>query len=55
MPTDEYVKLASMRVEQSGDSIRIQLEPKPGERLNVTEIAECLDYTTDKVAKPDQA
>ena len=54
-PTDEYAKLASMRVEQSGDSIRIQLEPRPGERLDVAEIAACLDYTTDKVAKPDQA
>ena len=54
-PTDEYAKLASMKVEQSGDSIRIHLEPKPGERLDITEIAACLDYTTDKVAKPDQA
>lgn len=54
-PTDEYTKLAAMKVEQSADSIRIQLEPKPGERLDITEIAACLDYTTDKVTKPDQA
>ena len=54
-PTDEYAKLASMKVEQSGDGIRIQLEPKPGERLDIGEIAACLDYTTDKSARPDQA
>lgn len=54
-PTDEYAKLASMKVEQFGDRILIQLEPKPGERLDITEIAACLDYTTDKVGKPDQA
>lgn len=54
-PTDEYAKLASMKLEQSGDRIRIELAPKPGERLNVAEIAACLDYTTDRVTTPDQA
>ena len=54
-PTDEYTKLASMKVQQSGDTIRILLEPKLGERLDITEITACLDYTTDKVAKPNQS
>jgi hypothetical protein len=48
-PTNEYRKLASMNVEQAGDSIRIRLETKPGEKLDASEIAACLDYTTAKL------
>ncbi len=52
-PTNEYEKLASMEVEQAGDLIRIRLEPKPGEKIDTTEIAACLDYTTAKVAETE--
>jgi hypothetical protein len=45
-PTSEYDKLASMEVEQDGDAIRLRLEPKPGESLDTSAIAACLDYTT---------
>lgn len=51
-PTNEYDKLASMEVEQGEDVIRLRLEPKPGEKFDISEIAACLDYTTTKV---DQA
>jgi hypothetical protein len=50
-PRNEYEKLASMAVEQAGDMIRIRLEPKPGEKIDTTEVAACLDYTTTKVAE----
>ncbi len=52
-PTNEYEKLASMEVEQAGDLIRIRLEPKPGEKIDTTEIATCLDYTTARAAETD--
>lgn len=45
-PTNEYEKLASMEFQQAGDLIRIRLEPKPGEKIDTSEIAACLDYTT---------
>ena len=45
-PTDEYAKLASMEVAGAGDSIRVRLEAKPGEKLDVAQIETCLDYTT---------
>jgi hypothetical protein len=44
-------KLGSMEVEQAGDLIRIRLQPKPGEKIETSEIAACLDYTTAKVAE----
>ena len=44
-PTDEYEKVAAMEVRPSADRIEIQLAAKPGERLDTTEIAACLDYT----------
>lgn len=50
-PTDEYQKLASMDIEQSGDAIKLRLQPKPGEEFNTSEIAACLDYTTGKLDK----
>jgi hypothetical protein len=43
VPTNEYEKLASMAVEQTGDVIRIRLEPKPGMQMDTTEVAACLD------------
>lgn len=45
-PTDEYAKLASMEVQDADDSISIRLDTKPGEKLDTSEIAACLDYTT---------
>lgn len=50
-PTNEYEKLASMEVEQGEDLIRLRLEPKPGEKLDTSEIAACLNYTTSKIAQ----
>jgi hypothetical protein len=48
-PTDEYKKLASMDAKQSGDSIKLRLEAKAGEKFDASEIAACLDYTTQKL------
>jgi uncharacterized protein (DUF433 family) len=45
-PTNEYDKLESMEVEQGEGVIRMRLEPKPGEKLDKSQIAACLDYTT---------
>lgn len=49
-PTDEYRKLESMAIETSGAEIRLRLEPKAGERFDLSEIAACLDHTTAKPA-----
>lgn len=52
-PTDEYEKLASMKVERGEDTISLRLQPKPGEKFDTSEIAACLDYTTNALAKTD--
>jgi len=53
-PTNEYGKLESLEVEQGEDLIRVRLEPKPGEKLDMSQIAACLDYTTASIGpKPD--
>ena len=41
-PTDEYGKLASMEVIGAGDSIRVRLEAKPGEKLDAAQVETCL-------------
>ena len=51
-PTDEYRKLASMKVEQTDNGIRLRLEARPGEKFDTSEIAACLDYTTAQAAEP---
>jgi hypothetical protein len=57
-PTNEYDKLESIEVEQGEDLIRLRLESKPGEKLDTSQIAACLDYTTAAMAPsqndPDQ-
>ena len=47
-PSDEYQKLAGMEVEHGDDAIRLRLDAKPGEILDVSKIAACLDYTAAK-------
>jgi hypothetical protein len=39
--------VASMDVQSHDDRIDIRLEPKPGEDLDTSEIAACLDHTVD--------
>jgi hypothetical protein len=50
-PTDEYKKVSSMEVEDGDGIVRLLLEPKPGESLDTSAIAECLDYTTERLDK----
>jgi hypothetical protein len=38
-----------MEVAGAGDSIRVRLEIKPGEKLNAAQIETCLDYATTKL------
>jgi hypothetical protein len=49
-PTEEYRKLASLKVEAADDRVTLALEAKPDETFDTAEIARCLDYTTAKVA-----
>ena len=50
-PTDEYQKLASIDVQESADVIRLHLKVKPGEAIDTSQIAACLDYTTATVSQ----
>jgi hypothetical protein len=50
-PTDEYKKVSSMEVEEGEGIVRLLLEAKPGESLDTSVIAECLDYTTERLVK----
>lgn len=48
-PTDEYQKLAHMEVEEGPGTVRLRLEPKPGETFDTAEIDACLDSTTRSI------
>ena len=47
-PTDEYEKVATMDVRASGVAINIRLQAKPGNTLDTTELAACLEHTIKK-------
>jgi hypothetical protein len=50
-PTEEYKKLDSLEIEQSGDGIRLRLKSRHGEPIDKSEIEKCLDYTVERVKK----
>ena len=47
-PTDEYLKLDSLEIENSAGTISLRLKAKKGRKLNTTEIQKCLNYTDEK-------
>ena len=53
-PTDQYDKVADMKVLPDRNQITIRLEPTAGERFNTDEIAACLDYTIARTETPRQ-
>lgn len=50
-PTNEYDKLNKLDIQVNNEvsEIIIDLEPKEGQKIAVSEIQKCLDYTTKKV------
>ena len=53
-PTDEYQKLESLEVQHAGDVISLRLKARPGEKIDASQIAACLDYTTTQLGKADR-
>ena len=51
-PTDQYERLDGMDVQSGDDAITVTLRPRVGERLDVSELRRCLDYTVAK-AQPE--
>ncbi|MDH3250111.1 MAG: hypothetical protein OEQ47_14180 [Acidimicrobiia bacterium] len=48
-PTDEYEKVSSLSVERHDDDVvMMQLRPKPGARLDESEVRACIQHTIDK-------
>ena len=48
-PTNEYSKLESLEIEQTGGKLNLRLSAKEGEVFDSAEIGKCLDYTEKKV------
>lgn len=46
--TDEYEKVESMQVNDSGDDITIEVRTKPGETIDTECINDCMTYVQDK-------
>lgn len=44
-PTSQYDRLADMVIDVDADEVAIRLRPRDGERLDVDQLQECLDYT----------
>jgi len=49
-PTNEYAKLESLEIEQTGGKLNLRLSAKEGEVFDTEEIGKCLDYTEKKVS-----
>lgn len=47
-PTDQFNRLETIEVLSGDDNVTVSLRPSPGERLDVNELAACLDYTIAK-------
>ena len=52
-PTDEYLKLDSLEIENSAGTISLRLKAKKGRKLNTIEIEKCLDHTDEKVSSTE--
>lgn len=54
-PTNEYDKLINLDIQINDElsEIIVDLEPKEGQKIEVSEIKKCLDYTTDQINKSD--
>lgn len=50
-PTDEYDKVAAMKLTSGADTVRIDLAAKPGTAFDPAEIAACLDQTVEKAGR----
>lgn len=54
-PSDEYIKLASIELDSSGDSLTLELKCRRGLQLDPDEIEKCLAYTTARAVKADKS
>ena len=48
-PTQEYDKLASLRVEQSLGGLNVSMKSKKGQKIDVDEIEKCLEHTKNRI------
>ena len=48
-PTEEYKKLDSLEMEEKDDSIQLKLKSRQGEKIVMSEIEKCLDYTSERI------
>ncbi len=44
-PTDEYLKLMSISIDEKENGITLKLVPKEGQDLDLAELEKCLNYT----------
>lgn len=49
-PTTEYTKLESMNIVSGRDEIRIELKSKAEQKLQVSEIEKCLEFTLNRTS-----
>jgi hypothetical protein len=47
-PTDQYQKLAAMRLDSTGQDVTVLLEPQVGQRLDIEQLRACLEYTVKR-------
>jgi hypothetical protein len=48
-PTDEYKKVADMKIASAEDEILLRLKAKTGTRFDPSHISACPEYTTSRV------
>ncbi len=47
-PTPQYEKLSGIDVSADSSGVTVNLKVKPGERIDATDIAKCLDHTAQQ-------
>ena len=50
-PTEEYQKVESLEVIDSGDAIELSIEAKEDQQIDTAEIEKCLQYTKKRVSE----
>jgi hypothetical protein len=49
-PTQEYEKMETLDITDTGDSIQLSIKAKDGDEIDTKEIEKCLEYTKKRVS-----
>lgn len=48
-PTEEYIKLESLEIDDNEENIRLRLKSKDGSKIDIEELNKCMEYTENRI------